>query len=128
MRWLDSITINAISMGMSSSKLWEILQDREAWCTQSMGSQRIGHNPVTEQQQQNRFEPHLHLNPWHQDRLENASTNFRICTGKPLEENWNRCGKFNPLYTLPYVSFSVFPLDCKLYNCFFLLLYPPHKI
>ena len=42
MRWLDGITD---SIGMSLSKLWEIVKDREAWST---GSQRVRHDWATE--------------------------------------------------------------------------------
>ena len=47
MRWLDGITK---SMDMSLGKLWEMVKDREPGVLQSMGSQRAGHNLVTEQQ------------------------------------------------------------------------------
>ena len=48
MRWLDGITD---AMDMNLGTLREMLREREAWCTAVLGSQRVGHNWVTEQQQ-----------------------------------------------------------------------------
>ena len=48
MRWLDSITA---SMDMNLGKLGVIARDMEAGVLQSMGSQRVVRDLVTEQQQ-----------------------------------------------------------------------------
>ena len=49
-------------MDMNLSKLPEIVEDREAWqAIQVMGSQRIGHDLVTEQQVVRKKEKIIHI-------------------------------------------------------------------
>ena len=38
-------------MDLSVSKHWEVVEDRGWWATQFMGSQRVGQDLATEQQQ-----------------------------------------------------------------------------
>ena len=49
MRWLDSIMD---STDMNVNKLWDIVEDREAWCANIHRVERAGHNLAIEQQQQ----------------------------------------------------------------------------
>ena len=56
MRWLEGITD---LMDMNLGKLREIVKDREAWNTAVHGSQRVGHDLVTEQQHQGLWETKL---------------------------------------------------------------------
>ena len=54
MRWLDGITD---AMNMNLGRLQEMVRDRRPGVLQSMESPRIGHNWVTEKQQQQMWDP-----------------------------------------------------------------------
>ena len=46
MRWLDSITD---SMHVNLNEVWEIVEDRGAWCDAVLWSQRARHDSAIEQ-------------------------------------------------------------------------------
>ena len=82
-RWLDSIT-DAISMNLS--KFWELVKDRETDVLQRIGSQRVGHDLVTEQQQNT-----IVLQGREKDFQKDSSTRQQHSVSSQSNSQVNRC-------------------------------------
>ena len=66
MRWLDSITD---SMDMNLSKLQDVVEDKGGWHAAAYGFAKVGHDLVTEQQQQQKWNRKWQLDPGEEKHL-----------------------------------------------------------
>ena len=89
MRWLDDITH---SMDMSLSNLHEIVKEREGGMLQSKGSQRVGHDWATEQQQYPSTITSLH----YKDQL-NTEASYKLWNHHP-PSTISKCNKNSLLF------------------------------
>ena len=85
--WLDSITN---SMNPSLSKLGETLENRGAWCVQSMGSQRVRHDLATKQQHLLSYSSEGHM----------FNTARGVLKSRCLLDCISRCSEENPFSCL----------------------------
>jgi len=98
MRWFVGITD---SMDMSLGKLWELVMDREAWCAQSMGLQRVRCDWVTELNSTENFDinPNFNFNYWNMFPL----VGYTCCIGgKPANHEPEKAEthRYNSSYSL----------------------------
>ena len=112
-RWLDSIID---SMDMILNKLWEIVENKGAWCAAYMGSQRVGDDLSTEQHNYWAHVPRAHAPQWEvcSPQLEKACTQqwrpstafksrFWGLTPDPL--NQNLCGRLALLTLQAFLNY-----------------------